>query len=422
MDLPALLTEAATLPAGSKPELVTPALAAYFDHKLPRELTKSPEDVDALFRHLSGQTWASELVKLGHLAMAHDRILALGFRDAAWPDVEAFIARNSTPTARLLHARLGTDSAETLVAFSQKATTRRVKNAALAAAIAVKSDVVTPDFDLREIGWAPLQQAALRALGPERASEVMLRTLRAYDDQPEFRYQALAWVLESFGPPLTDTALEAIAARIELIRGEKYEHLGWEQIGDWLARSAQWEPALAFLRRSAPRQPGWRAALRAFLSVAAGAGFPIEPALDEFIDPAGAAKSSYDVWKMTNRLLTAVGTERASKLLLEAQFAKPSDLLRFVVKGLSSAALTRFAEVHVGLRDDPDAKDALIATRLKDLGPAFGDALQVALAEVKPKKGYLKALERNLEPPVWTALDAWLQRRPEPKKKKAAKK
>lgn len=420
MDLLALLPEAAASPAGSKPELVSPALVAYFDNKLPRDLTKSPEDADTLFRHLAGQTWAGELVKLGHMAMAHDRILALGFRDAAWPDVEAFIARNSIPTGRILHARLGRDPAEILVALSEKATSKRVKNAALAAAIAVKSDVVTPQFDLLEIGWAPLQRAALQALGPEGASEVVLRTLRTFDDQPEFRFQALAPVLVSFGPPLTAAAVAAIVERVELIRGEKHELMGWEGVGEQLARSEQWEPGLAFLLRCAGRQPGWRLATRAFLSTAVASGFPIDPALDEFIDPASAARGTSDVWKLTNRLLTAVGTERASKLLLDAHLDQPRDLLRFVVKNLSPAALARFAEVHVSLRDDPDAKDALIATRLQDLGPAFGDALQVALADVKPKQGYLKALQRNLEPTAWAALDAWLQRRPAPKKKKNA--
>lgn len=424
MDLAAQLTEASSLPAGSRPELVAPAITAYFAGGFPRELAQqTPEQIDALFRHLSGKTWAGELVAQKQVAMAHDRLLALGFRDAAWSDVEAFIALNSIPTARILHARLGRDSTKVLLELAAKATSKRVKHSATAAAIANSKPPardVEANFTLLEIGWEPLGQAALRALGPERAGDVALRTLRALDDQPEFRDQALAQLLPCFGPPISAPVLASIAERVELLHRTKHNHLGWEGTGELLARSKAWVPCLDFMILRSEDEPSWRRSIRALLDVAIrDESFVFDPSYEEFIDPAGAATLSYDVWQMTNRLLTKVGGERASQLLLDAKFAKPTDLLRFVVPGLTPPVLARFAEAHVGGRDE---KDLVIATRLQDLGPGFGDALKVALAEVKPKAGYLKALERNLEAPVYAALAAWLKARPEPKKKPAKKK
>jgi hypothetical protein len=171
--------------------------------------------------------------------------------------------------------------------------------------------------------------------------------------------------------------------------------------------------------------PGWRRAIRVLLSSSVLNGRPLDAAHEHFIDPAGAAALGHDVGVLACRLLAAIPAERAAALLLEAKFAKPSDLLRFVMPGLPKAVLARMAEVHVSLADDPAEKDTLMVTRLKVLGPEFGLELQNALADVNPGKAWLNALKRNLEAPVFAALEAWLTTRPAPEKKpkkKTAKK
>lgn len=426
MDLATALPEALALAPGSKPELLATTLTAYFKNTLPRDVWTShfrmPEDADRAFRHLAPGSWAAELVAQKLNAMAFDRILALGFKDARFEDVETFAAINEIPLARILHARAGADSFDTLNAFASRGKSTRWKHSALAAACVAATGAVPAGveagFDLTEIGWEPLQRAALEALGAERAGEVVLRTLRKFDAQPEFRVDGVVPVLTSFGAPLPASTLEAVGQRIEELRAGKYEHKGWEMIGEWLGRSQAWHEALAFMDPRATAVPGWKRAIRALLAEAVLRGFTLAPEHDRHIDPAGGVKDG--VWDITLRLLSSLPPGRAAVLLTDAPFEKPADLFRYVLAGMPPALLTRYAELHVSLRDEPDAKDLLIVTRLQHLGPDFGVALKVALADVKPKKGYLKALERNLEAPVYASIASWLETRPEPKKKKKA--
>lgn len=414
---PALLVEALSRPSGSSPDLVAPAVAAYFDRKLPSVVgdhdLRVPEQVDAMLRHLSGRTWAGELVAQGQDASCHDRLLAAGFRDATFEDTAAFLPRNEIAAARILHARLGLDPADALLGLARRATIPRVKHAALAAAIAVSAGAAAVDGELvlHEVGWPALRQAALRALGPERASEVVLRSVSRLDHDPRFIDDSLPSVLSAFVPSLTGAALDEIARRVEA-RQSKYS---WEQIGYWLSVSCEWDAALAFAQRFEPRDAGWARAIRELLALGLEQGRPLAPEHDRYADPAGAVRVTHEARRSAGRLLAAMTPERSERVLLEATFEKPSDLLYFVVEGLSPAVQARMAEVHVSLRDDPREKATVEVTYLQPLGPAFGDALRQALATVKPKKGYLNAFKRNLDPPVYDALMQWLATRPEPK-------
>lgn len=429
------LQQALAQPAGAGRSLLEPALKAYFSNQLRGELDvggrrcqlNRPPDADAVFRHLAGGTWASELVRQRLVAMAFDWVLSLGFRDAPFADVEAFAAINEIPLARILDARDGIDPPQVLLDYSKRASTRRKKSAALAAAIAVMQPVpvgVEAELELNEAGWAPLMRKALRALGPERASEVALRQLRSADgetssDRALFQSQALSSVLECFGPYLTPSAEQVVAERIEALASVRAQ--SWEAAGERLARSGEWEAVIRFVSGRLPGHAGWRRAMRPILGARVRTGWAIPPELDELVDPGAAAKLGYDEWKVVLQLLRALPAERAEKLLADATYERPADALRFLIPGLSEAMLARLAQLHVSLRDEPTAKDALIATDLRPLGAAFGPALQAALAEVKPKPGYLKALQRNLDPPVFAALSTWLEQRPPPKAKRARK-
>jgi hypothetical protein len=420
MDLNARLREALTAPPGAHADLVAPALAATLANQLPRELADTAQKVDQLLRHLTGgRSWAPELVASKASAMALDRFLALGFRDATFADVEAFSAVNDIAIARIFRTRLGTDSAEALLALAERSPSGRVKHAARAATIA--GGHVPPGIEaglvLREVNDNPLIQSALERLGPERASEVTLRELRQFDDEPQFRAQALIPVLRAFGAPLTPAALDALAERTEELAHET----SWHGIGDSLADSLRFAECIAFVRARAAKTPGWRKAMVGLLAraVQVDPTFQIDPSLDEFIDCADTAKNhGYDQWKLVTAVLRALPRERAVPLLIDAQYADPGDVFRFPVEGLPQPALEKIAAAHVARGALPDAKHFLIATRLQPYGPGFGDALRLALADVKPKPAYLKALERNLDPSVWQPLQAWLTARPEPKPKK----
>lgn len=427
MDLTAQLRDALAGAPGAHPELITPTLEAVLAYRLPRELEMNhPEKTDALLRHLSGgRSWVPELLKLSNNAMAFDWLVSLGFRDAALADFETFCAKNDIPAARILRVRLGTDAPDALLEVSGRATGDRVRHAARCAAIA--SGLVTAGvedaLDLLHVSDIPLRQAALRKLGPERAGAVMLRAMRKYD-QEQYRIQALMPVLETFGVPLPDATIDAIGERVEAIRAERYETSGWFGIGDCLANSGNIAECVAFIRARLPKAEGWRQAMRGLLGRAVQQhGFVLDPSLDEFIDPAQAAKSEgYDVWKVVTALLRSIPLERAEPLLMNAAYADPGNVFRFPLAGLSQASLEKLAVVHAAKRDDKGAKDFLIATSLKVYGPAFGEAVKLALADVKPKATYLKALERNLDPAAWASVKQWLDERPEPKKKTAPKK
>jgi hypothetical protein len=415
------LTDALAQPPGTAAALLPAAITAYFSNRWPRR--ESPEEADRVLRHLTGgKTWSHEVVAQKQVAMAFDRILALGFADAAWTDVEAFIELNTIPTARILHARQGRDSVEALLALAKRTTVTRVKNASLAAAIVASSRPVPAgledELSLLDVGWAPLVQAAFAALGSPRASAVALRSLRTYEVSSEYAFQSLAPVVDCFSPTYDDTVLEELAVRF----GANVNIANWEDLGERLARAGEHAAALAFLQKYESRHPGWKWATRSLLALLVRMGKPLPAELDRYADPTDAAQRGYDTWRRTNVLLEAMGGERAEAVLRDATFAQPSDLLRFVARGFTPSTLQRFAEVHVAARDDANAKNLLIATRLQELGPSFGAALQAALADVKPKKGYVNALERNLEPAVFAELSKWLAERPEPKKKKAAKK
>lgn len=423
------LTEALAQPAGANAALLEPLLDTFFHGKLPREVAAgprtyklgAPEDADKLLRHVAGGSWASALVKLKLPAMAHDRLLALGFKDAPLADVEAFLALNSIPIARILEAR--EDAAEALVELAKKhAGSKRIRNAALAAAIARSSPVppeLERDFDLAEAGWAPLLRAALKALGPERATPVALRTMKRFDASPELRWQALVDVLECFGPFFTPDGEHRIAERVEeLSTAPGASHEWWEEVGQRLAASGEWDAAIAFVRSRLPVNAHWRRTMRALLDERVHTGWALDPAFDEFIDPAHAATLSYDVRQCALRLLESLPAERAEKLLSHAAWVQPADVLRFLRGGMSDAWLDRVAETLVSLRDDHEHKNTLVATNLRPLGTRFGKALERALAEVKPRPGFLAALERNLDAPVFAGLSTWLAVRPEPKRTK----
>jgi hypothetical protein len=421
MDI-AVLQQALAAPPGAHPELIAPALEAGLANRLPRELAGHPEKLDGLLRHLTGgRSWTPELMKSG--AMASDWLLELGFRDGAFSDLEVCCTKNDGPASRILNARLGSDSAETLLALSDRAPADRLnlKHAALCAAIA--NGALAPGIEATlDLGYVPnpaLKQKALAKLGPERAGEVLLRAMRRLDNEPQFRTHALPMVLDCFGAPMSAATLDALGERIERLRAETYEHMGWESIGDWLANSRAWNDCIAFIRSRLAKAEGWRLTMRALLGKATEHGFALDPSLDEFIDPAGAAQLSFDVWRVTARLLWSIPAERSASLLLEAKYQQPSDLFRFVFGGLPASALERIAAIHVSLRDDAASKNLLLTTDLKPYGPGMLDALKLALAEVKPKAGYLKHLERNLDPASYAALVQWLAERPEPKKKKA---
>ncbi|MFO0598913.1 MAG: hypothetical protein U0228_26635 [Myxococcaceae bacterium] len=418
------LSDALAKPPGAAVDLLPAAITAYFTYRWPRR-AEAPEVVDGHLRHLAGGTsWASELVRQKQHGSAFDRTLALGFKDAAWADVEAFVPLNSVAIARILHARLGLDSAETLLGLARRATEDRVRNAALAAAIVASGPNVPAgleaELSLLSLGWPPLAQAAFQVLGAARASDVALRSLRTFEIDSEHAFQSLAPVIECFHPTFDDRVLEELAARF----GQKPGCGHWEGLGDRLRRSGERDAALGFLQRyeASTGFVGWRWAIRAFVALDVSMGQPLPEALDRYADPADAAQQGYDTWKLTVRLLEAMGGARAEVQLRDVKFAKSSDLLRFVASGYLPQTLARFAEAHVALRDDPHGKNTLIATRLQPLGPAFVEALKLALAEVKPKTGYLRALERNLEPAAWAELSKWLAERPEPKKKKSAAK
>lgn len=418
-----VLQQALAAPPGAHPELIAPALEAGLTNRLPRELAGHPEKLDRVLRHLTGgPSWIPELMKLAD-ARAGDWLLELGLRDAAFADVEVCCTRNDGPAARILNARLGVDSVETLLALSERAPLDRLnlKHAALCAAIArgALQAGVEAALDLGFVTNVAIKQKALTALGPERSADVVLRAIRRFDNEPKFRTQALPMVLECFGAPLSASTLDAIGERIESLRAETYEHMGWESIGDWLGNSRAWSDCIAFIRGRLPKAEGWRLTMRSLLGKATQHGLVLDPSLDEFIDPAGAAKLSFDVWRVTAGLLASIPAERSAPLLLDAQYPQPSDIFHFVFGGLPASALERIAAIHVSLRDDAASKNVLLTTDLRPFGPGFLDALKLALTEVKPKAGYLKHLERNLDPALYAALTQWLAERPEPKKKKA---
>lgn len=433
MELMQQVKEALAQPPGTNAALLGPVLTGYFAGQLGREVQgggrrydlDAPADLDALFRHLAGGTWAAELVRLKQEA-TYDTLLALGFRDAPFSDVVAFAARNQRPLAQMLDARAGVDSPEVLLDFANRATARPTRPAAFAAAIAAMPSVpagLEAELDLNETGWPPLLRRALRALGPARASEVALRQLRSADGSQDaehlalFKWQALVPVQECFGPFFTPQAEQVIAERTEeLGAADGYKY--WEGAGERLASTGEWEAVTRFAEGRAAKAAGWRRALRIIVDARVARGWALPPEADALIDVGGAAKLDFEVWRVVQRLLASIPVERAERLLAEAKFDQPTDPLRFLIPGLSAAALLRLAELHVSLREDPSAKDTLAVTDLRPLGPGFGAALQAALAAVKPKVSYLKALERNLDAPVCQALSQWLEERPAPKKAK----
>lgn len=431
MELVQEVTAALSQPAGANAALIDSLLAAYFSNALPGELVAGthtyklhvPEEADKLFRHVAGGTWAPALVRAKLPAMAHDRLLALGFKDAPWSDVEAFVAINSIPIARMLELR--EDAPDVLLAFAKTATARRVKNGALAAAIARSNPVpegMESEFDLTEAGWSPLLRAALKALGPERASAVAIRTMRLHDeDEPQLRSQAIIPVLECFGPLFSPTGEHRLAERVEELSRAPGSYQWWEEVGSRLASSHEWDAVIAFARSRLEVSSGWRRALRVILDERVRTGWKFDASFEELIDPAHAAQQGYDVRKSALRLLEAIPAARAEVLLTGASWVQPADALHFLRAGFSDAYLDRIAELLVSLADDPAHKDTLIATSLRPLGSRFGKALERALADVKPKQSFLNALERNLDAPVFAELSTWLALRPPPKPKKKPK-
>jgi len=439
LDLASGVRAALDAPAGSRPELLDPALLAVLRGTLtPRRFDAAgrswdlglPADADALLRHLGGATWAPALVRLEESAMALDPLLALGFRDAPLDALEAFTQRNDIPTARILSAR--DDAPDALLALSRRHPERlRVRHSALAAALA-RMEAIPPgledDLALWHVGHAPLGRDALRSLGAERAGAVVLRAMRRSDGEPEFQPGAVVVCLETFGGPLDAATLDALAARIELLSTGPGSYLWWEEVGSRLDAADAFEPALDFVRgrmrsaTDATLAAGWRRVLRVLLDRRVRRGAALDPCFDADIDPAGAARLTHDVWQATLRLLSSISPERAERVLAAATYDHPADILRFLLPGMSPAYLERVAAALVSLRDDPSQKHMLVATSLRPLGPGFVDALKVALAAVKPKRALLSALERNLDPADFAALSTWLAERPEPKKPKGTSK
>jgi hypothetical protein len=389
------------------------------------------ETLHAILVHLAGGPWRDAYSAADLWQMGHEPLLALGLADAPIELVETAIQRVWTVADPLL-LRRGEDP-ETLLAMAERFDGHPTQQALICAAIA-RSKPVSPALEQR---WTMENsvnveacERAFEALGPERAGAVVRRRLVQYDGEGphDFRYQALAPLLERLGPSLDDATVDAVFDRAELITRTAS---GWSGVGDLLGRHrAHWSYKIAQIERrilacaSDETRAGWRHAMRALLNEMASAKVAIDPALDQYIDPAAAALVTDAEWNMVKRLLDAIGLERSDAVLDAAvqQYAKPTDVLRFIKPGLSPRQIDRMAEAYVGTQFDGSPSYVAAGTNIAPLGPEFTASLMKALADVKPKKGFLTTLSRKLDPQAFATLSAWLETRPEPKPKKAAKK
>lgn len=402
MDAQAQLKAALDQPAGSAAAQLGDLLSAFFALKLGRtvegggrswDLTNDAH-VDAMFHHVAGGEWATALVQRKEQAPGRPELVALAFRDAPFSDVQAYAAINSIPLSRMLDARLGRDAPEALLELARTAPQPRAKLAALAAAVAASTAPAAgleAELYLEAADPAPLLRKALRALGPARASAVAVRSLDRLGNHPEDKAHCLRSVLECFCAEL-EPAWPALAARAEQLGPS----MGWGALGEYLGQSREWSAALGFLQAQLGREARWRHAVRALLDAWVRAGVPLDPKLDELIDPAGAAAFGGDTVRLADRLLKSLPPERAEGVLAAAPFAAPADALRFIIPGLPASGLDRLALAVV--RADPAF---LAGVNLRPLGPTFGPVLAAALAQGKPKAATLKSLQRNLDAAVY---------------------
>ena len=421
------LRDALVGPSGRRdllPDVLRAVLARQID---PAALPPAPgaaphAALDAMLRHLADGPWFDAFLALDDTGSGHEDLLVLGFRDAPLDAVRALVSRGWIVTERLLAAR--DDRADDLVALFESLQETPAAQPALTAALARERPVragLEDAWTLTNLQHLPLARAAFENLGPARTDAVVARVLVRFDDQPEFRHEALIPLLMRVGPWFDETSIDRIFARAELL-GDGY--MAWEEWGARLAASGETAFVLAQLDRRAASladpalRDGWRRAARSLLDRAVSAGFALEPAHDASIDPAGAARLNHDAWSATLRLLRAIPLARAEAALDGAfeRYEHPSDCLRFVMKGLSDAHLARVAAAIVAVRDDAARPHLLRGTNLRPYGPGLVDGLQVALADVLPKRAFLTSLERNLEAADYARLAAWLETRPPPKR------
>lgn len=421
MELIDQLRAALAAPPGTSPALVTPAVEALLARRISLSdlnLETKAAALDAALRHLTGgRSWAPEAAA-APLVHSFDEALELAFRDGgSLADVEAITNRNGLATGRILRARLGRDPQDALLAFAERSVNAVQKHAVLCAALACGPSQPGAEhaLELREVTDLPLRQRFLEELGVERASAYVDRLLQAGDP-----LDSAVTVFDCFGPPLSAQTLARLGAQVEEAFRQKPMNRGWEFIGQRLALSKRWSEALSFMQSRVSHDAGWRRAIRRVLVAAATSGFELTPELEPFIDPVTAAAWHEDA-EGAVLLLSRLPPARAAALLLECTFEPPRDRLKFLPPGLRRDALDLAVQLHVALRDDAEAKPVLTLARFHHLEEA-GAVFQAVLADVKPKKGYLKVLQGCLSHGAFQALEQWLENRPQPKKPKAAKK
>lgn len=421
MELIEQLRAALAAPPGAHPTLVAPAVEALLSRKIRAhdlDLGHTPEALDAALRHLTGgRSWAPEAAA-APMVHSFDEALELAFRDGGTlAEVEVITKNNGSAAGRILRARLGRDPQDALFAFAERSVNAVEKHAVLCAALACGPSQPGAEnaLELRTVGDLPLRQRFLEQLGVERASAFVDRLLTTGD-----KLDAAVTVFDCFGPPLSSETQARLGAQVEEAFRQQPMNRGWEFIGQRLVLSKAWSAALTFMASRVAHDAGWRRAIRTVLVAAVSSGFVLSPDLEEFIDPVSAAAWHEDT-EGAVLLLGALPPARAAELLLHAKFEPPRERLKFLPPHLRRDALDLAVQLHVALRDDAEAKHLLALAPFGHLEEA-GAAFQAALAEVKPKKGYLKLLQSNLAPEAFQALEQWLETRPEPKKPKAAKK
>lgn len=419
--------------APGHPALVDDALRAVFSFQLHApQLTDDPRARAAphavlheMLTHLAAGPWHARFVALELNSVQHEALVIAGFAAASLPEVEWLIKQNWRVTEGLLAAR--DDAPEALLALAERLRGKPAENPALLTALgrlAVIADGLEDALTLANCSLAATAERAFTALGPTRTARVVERVLARFDHTPEFRSQSLIPMLERVGPWLNARALDAVLTRAELLSNT---YLAWEDWGQRLGQNADTRFVLgAVAARIAQHddpglRDGWRRAARMLLDRATHRGFVPSPDDDVFIDPAGAARGNDDVWMATRRLLNAIGPTRAEAVLTAAfaGYRAPCEAVRFAVSGMSPGYLSRVAEAMVAVRDDPAFSDLLAISDLKPFGPGFVDALIEALRDLRPRRAFVKHLERNLSVGDYNRLSIWLETRPPPKRPRA---
>ena len=335
---------------------------------------------------------------------------------APWADVRALLLQNWQVTETLLPNRH--EPTKHLVDLADEVADANGTLEELLRAVAISQ--ATPVPAGLEEKWllccsARLSQAALSALGPDRADAVIRRAWQRYDapEHADYRFQAGPPVLAALGPFLAPGTVDWVLTQLEGV--------DWfSEAGRWLKEGEQVAFLLPFLRARRDAASGtprdtWGQVLRTLLVSQLRSGQTPGPEWDALLEPAIVANRVYDDQKLTLLLLNALSPARAEAVLAEAPWARPSDALRFLRADLSPGLLRRLADTVISLQGDKAQKDTLLVTDLKPLGDAFGPVLQEALhASAKISVQLKKALQRNLAAHVFSALDFT----PAPKKKK----